>query len=75
MARKDAKSGTYGISTHTARGVAAITLMALSVVLLLAGLQKAGAAGTDVYRLFSYLLGVGYFLLPLLSAILGISFL
>ncbi len=76
MARKDdKKSGIYGISSHTARGVVAVTLIALSVVLLLAGLQKAGAAGSDVYRLFSYLLGVGYFLLPLLCAILGVSFL
>ncbi len=58
---------------ETWRGIAAILLFVLATLFVLSALDKAGIAGNGVYRWLSYLLGIGYFLLPIVSAMLGIA--
>jgi len=59
------------IPPETKRGIFAVLLFVLGLLLGLASLDSAGIVGEDLYRIFSTLLGVGYFLLPLISGILG----
>lgn len=63
--------GLTAIPTGTKRGIGATLLFLLGILLLLAAIGAAGVVGEDLYRMFSSLLGVGYFLLPLLAMTLG----
>ncbi|MDO8517765.1 MAG: DNA translocase FtsK, partial [bacterium] len=60
-----------GIPSHTKRAIAAVALCVVGLFLTLAAFGVAGVAGSDAYRLFAYLLGAGYFLVPLLFFILA----
>jgi len=60
-----------GIPAHTKRAIAAVLLCIVGVFLTLAAFGAAGIAGSDAYRLFAYLLGAGYFLVPLLFFVLA----
>ena len=76
MAKKNGKNGTSskggsGLPTETKRAIIVVLFGILGLILLLAGFGIAGPAGSDVYSLFNDLLGVGYFLLPLLLLILA----
>lgn len=78
MARKNgkqsqAKNPLRAIPSETKRAIAAIALFILGVLFVLAYFGAAGNGGSDLYWLFNYLLGVGYFLLPLLFFMLGWS--
>ncbi len=53
------------VSPEVLRGVSAVFLSAIAVFLLLASAHAAGALGEIVYGWLSYLLGIGYLLLPL----------
>lgn len=72
--RKNNKS-SLGTSLHipeeTKRAIIAVILIIAGIFLSLAAFGIAGIAGSDTYRLFAYLLGVGYFLLPVLFFILA----
>ncbi len=59
------------ISQKTKRAIVAILLIIVGAFLALAAFGLAGIAGSDAYRLFDYLLGWGYLLLPLLFFALG----
>lgn len=61
------------VSNEAVRGVYAILLIALAGFLLLALFGVGGAVGAFTYSWFSWLLGVGYFLLPLSLAMLAIA--
>ncbi|MFA5933783.1 MAG: DNA translocase FtsK 4TM domain-containing protein [Candidatus Paceibacterota bacterium] len=75
---KDNKPGKkptgLGIKQETKHGVLAVVCFALALFFILAAFNKAGIAGEFFYKIFSYLFGVGYSLLPILLVILGISF-
>lgn len=73
MARKNGKNGQREgvIPDHTKRSIIVIILTVAGVFLTLAAFDAAGIAGSDAYRLFASLLGVGYFLLPLLLFVLA----
>ncbi|MDB5225575.1 MAG: putative cell division FtsK/SpoIIIE [Candidatus Adlerbacteria bacterium] len=76
MAKKSSKqnggrSPSKGVPGDTVKAIAAVLLIIVGAVLTLAGFGAAGPAGTDAYVLFGHLLGVGYFLLPLLFFMLG----
>ncbi len=79
MARKNSKNSSASanplrtLPSETKRTIAAIVLFILGVIFVLAYFGAAGSGGTDLYWLFNYLLGIGYFLLPLLLFILGWS--
>ncbi len=63
------------ISSETKKSVLGILLVAGSIVLLLAAFEKAGPAGNFLFHALSYLLGLGYYLIPLIFFIVGILFL
>lgn len=77
MARKNnkkeplLKNPLSAVPTETKKGVFAIVLFIVGLFLVLAAFGIAGTAGSDAYRLFNYLLGIGYFLLPLLFFVLA----
>lgn len=79
MARKNSKhhkepsNPLRTLPPETKRTIVAIVLFILGVIFVLAYFGVAGNGGSDLYWLFNYLLGVGYFLLPLLLFILGWS--
>lgn len=64
----------FKLSEETKHSVLAILFFGLGVLFLLAGFKKAGVIGEEVYQMLSYLLGFGYFLIPTLFFLLGISF-
>ena len=70
MARKSVKSHSP-LPADTKRAIVVVLLVVLGLFLTLAAFGAAGSAGSDAYLLFASLLGVGYFLLPLLSFVLA----
>ncbi|MFA5934726.1 MAG: DNA translocase FtsK [Candidatus Paceibacterota bacterium] len=62
------------IKSETKQAILAITFLVLSIIFILASLQKAGIVGVKVYYILSILLGIGYFLIPILFLLLSISF-
>ncbi len=69
--RKDKKRRGGSLPGHTKRAIVVIVLCIVGLFLMLAAFGAAGVAGTDTYHLFDYLLGVGYFLLPMLFFVLA----
>jgi DNA segregation ATPase FtsK/SpoIIIE, S-DNA-T family len=63
------------IKRDTIRAVYTILFFALGIFLILASISKAGMAGNFTYEALSKVLGIGFFVLPILSFILGVSFL
>lgn len=76
MARKNGKkdsswSPLTAIPSDTKKAVIVVLLIIVGLFLTLASVDAAGIAGSDAYRLFASLLGIGYFLLPLLAFVLA----
>ena len=64
------------LGDDTVDTITGILFLVLAVFLLMASASRGGAVGTFLYAsLHDYLFGVGYFLLPTILIILGISFL
>jgi len=63
------------INEATKKSVLGIVFLAASVVMLLAAFSSAGPAGDFAYKILHSLLGVGYYLVPLILLILGLLFL
>ncbi len=68
------KKAAGGLKTQTKHGIAAVIFFVLAFFFLMAAFEVAGVAGALVYEKLYYLLGVGYFLLPILCILLGSSF-
>ncbi|MCX6819829.1 MAG: DNA translocase FtsK [Candidatus Adlerbacteria bacterium] len=80
MARKNSKQSAKEsanplrtLPDETKRAIIAVFLVVVGIIFTLAYFGAAGNGGSDVYRLFNYLLGVGYFLVPVLFFILAWS--
>lgn len=71
MARKNKQKERPKLPSATKRAIVVVLLFVLGIFLTLAAFGAAGIAGSDAYRLFAYLLGVGYFLLPTLFFVLA----
>lgn len=56
------------------RYILSILFFGLTILFLLAAFGQAGPWGLNGYKFFSLLFGVGYYLLPLTTAILGLAF-
>ena len=69
--KKDKALPSQTLPQETKRAIVVILLAIVGIFLLLAAFGGAGIAGSDAYRLFWYLLGVGYFLLPILAFVLA----
>ncbi len=59
------------VPSETKRAIAVVLLIIVGLFLTLAGFGAAGPIGSDAYILFKSLLGVGYFLVPLLFFVLA----
>ncbi len=64
-----------GLQTETKQGILAIISLVLGVFVLLARFDKAGLVGQYSYQGLDFLFGAGYFLIPLVFFVIGISFL
>lgn len=63
------------LKTETMHSIWAIVFFVFALLLLLSAFHSAGVAGEFIYKIFHYLLGFGYALLPILFILLGASFL
>ncbi len=63
------------VSSETKKSVIGITLIGVSVILFLAAFGTAGPAGAFFYGIAHGLLGVGYYLIPVIFLIVGVLFL
>jgi hypothetical protein len=72
--QKNTGQSLVGIKRETKDGVIAVGLFLLTVLSMLASFNKAGIVGQYLFNYLSKLVGVGYYLIPIASFILGISF-
>jgi len=63
------------MSDKTVQSIAAVCCFLITICSLLAAFGKAGVIGEYGFALFSKLFGIGYYLIPMMFALLGISFL
>jgi S-DNA-T family DNA segregation ATPase FtsK/SpoIIIE len=61
------------IKEETFKAVLGVLFFTLAILFIVAALDKAGIAGKKTYELLSHLLGFGYFILPVLATLLGIT--
>ena len=82
--KKNSKNNSEKIKNNVSTGILksetkhtiwAVVFFVLALVLFMSLFSIAGAAGESLYQFFSYLLGVGFILLPILFILLGSSFL
>ncbi len=80
--RKHSQNETKGFSREkinlhpeTKKSVWIVVFVGLSIILLLAGVHEAGPFGEWFYSVTDKLFGIGYYLLPVVSLLLGFSFL
>src|SRR3990167_7976719 len=64
------------LQKETLNAIIAVVFFVLAVFLILSSgpIDKAGKVGVFSYKIFHYLFGVGYYLLPILFFILCVSF-
>ena len=68
-------SESFGaLQKDTMRGILGVVFFVLSVLLILAAVDKAGAIGEAIFKGLSYIGGIGYFIFPLILAALGFAF-
>lgn len=63
-----------GLKEETVQGIIAVALFVVALFLILAAIDKAGFVGEKTFTIFKSLMGIGYFLLPVLMIALGVSF-
>ena len=71
---RDAEPGLVKLKDETVSWIFAVSFFVLFIIFILAPLGMAGGVGNKVYDVLKVLFGLGYFLLPLLSILLSISF-
>ncbi|MCI5108642.1 MAG: DNA translocase FtsK [Candidatus Pacebacteria bacterium] len=75
MANKKKRRNFFrNLQSETNYTIIAVVFFAISVFLLLSSVGVAGIVGEKIYGGLYFLLGVGYFLLPILGIMLSISF-
>lgn len=77
--KKKKKSGSFlslfdNLNEETIHAVWGVIFFVLMLFFLFAANESAGIVGTTTFKMLVLLLGIGYYLLPLLSFILAISF-
>ncbi len=65
---------SHRLQDETLQAIVAILFFVLGVFFLLSAFGKAGVVGSSAYRIFSYLFGIGFYLLPVIFFILSVSF-
>lgn len=75
MAKKDVVVQKRKMRKETVQGIWAIIFFVVGVIFVLAAMDKAGVVGSFLYQNLSGLIGFGYFLLPVVCFMVGLSFL
>ena len=80
MAKKKAAPETknrffHDLKEETRHSVIAVIFFVLAIFFVLSAWSKSGVVGAYTFKILETLLGLGFFLLPLILAILGVSFL
>ena len=75
MTKKERVKRSPMLREETLQGIFAVLFFAAGMVLTFAAVGKAGVAGETLYRVLTRSVGVGFYLLPLLSFFLCIGFL
>lgn len=73
--KKKPKGFLKRLPDETIQGVSSVIFFVLAIFTSLAIWERAGIAGHYTYKVLFYLLGVGYYLLPLIFVVLGFTFL
>lgn len=71
---KDEESFLTALKKETAEGITAIVFIIVAIFLFLSPAGKAGVIGDFTYKGLAWLFGIGYYLIPVILLILGISF-
>ncbi len=61
------------LKDETRHSVKGTIYFLFTLILIMAALHKGGVAGEYLYKLFSYLFGIGYFIIPALLIAFGVS--
>lgn len=62
------------LKEETVRAIVAVGFFVLAIFLLMSAFNKGGFVGRKSFEIFSYLFGIGYYLLPTIFFILCVSF-
>lgn len=73
--KKDVGDEKKSLREETIQGVGAVAFFAFGIFLILAAFSKGGVAGREIYKWLTFLVGIGYFLLPLISFLLSVALL
>ncbi|MCR4306469.1 MAG: DNA translocase FtsK [Candidatus Yonathbacteria bacterium] len=74
--KSEVKNGFFrDLKEETRHSVFAIIFFALAIFFVLSAWSKSGVVGAYTFKILETLLGLGFFLLPLILGILGVSFL
>lgn len=74
-ARPEPKKPLFDLEDQTKKAILAILFFSFAVIILLSIWQKAGPFGEFVYKIFNYLFGWGYFILPAVFLMMAYEFL
>lgn len=66
---------TRGLKEETKQGIFVVIFFVIALITTLSAFHGAGSVGQKIFDILSYLFGVGYYLLPIMFFMLGISFL
>src|SRR3989338_4931785 len=72
--KRDLEVNLRFISQETLNTVLGVLSLVIAIFLLLGAFGSSGRVGTMAYEFFSYLFGVGYYLIPMVFLLLSISF-
>ncbi|MDP3996661.1 MAG: DNA translocase FtsK 4TM domain-containing protein [bacterium] len=74
--RKKTKDSEFeeGAREGTLQAIVTVVFFVAGIFLILSAFDKAGIVGSHTYSFLSKLLGIGYFLLPLVLFMMGVSF-
>lgn len=63
-----------GLRDETLQSIAGIVFFVIAFFVVLSAFGKAGMVGSKMYEFFSFLFGIGYWLIPLTLVLLGVAF-
>lgn len=79
MAKKKGKEKKENVlsslSQETLEGITAVIFILVAIFLVLSPMDRAGIVGEKIFEWLTTLFGIGYYLLPIILVILGVSFL
>ncbi len=68
------QKASLGIKEETKHAVLAVAMFALALFFILSAFGRAGVVGNFFHNIFIKLFGMGYFLVPVICSLLGVSF-